>query len=175
MPRLATVLGLLVICLGSTTQCSCAFFGTDRSGGSGSLSFVTELRLQRSGGEVTDSFERDEIIEMVLTVRNRLNRSVDVDFPTSRQSDFVVVRENTSDVVWKRSDGQPGSQGSTTLTFAANETKTFTTTWNQVRANGSRVERGTYEARGVLVFDGFDSDPLRSNQMGSSPKRFSIN
>lgn len=176
LSRLATIAGLLVICLGTTNTRSCSFFGREGGGSGGSLSFVAQLRLQRSGGEITDSFERDEQIEMVLTVRNRLDRSVEVDFTDSRSADFVVVRENTSDVVWQFSDAQTVTQTpAPTLTFQAGETKTFTATWNQLRANGSQADRGSYEARGALVFEGFDSDPLRSNQMGSSPERFSIN
>lgn len=176
-PRLLTVAGLLVICLGTTGSRSCKFFGREgNSGGSGSLSFVAELRLQRPGGDITDSFERSESIEMVLTVRNRLDRTVQVDFTDSRTSDFVVVRENTEDVVWKASDAQTITQTpAPTLTFQAGETKSFPITWNQLGSNGSQVRADTYEARGVLVFDGFDSDPLRSNQMGSSPERFTIN
>jgi hypothetical protein len=175
-PRLATVAGLLVICLGTTSTRSCTFFGSNgNSGSNGSLSFVTELRLQRPGGDITDSFERGESIEMVLTVRNRLNRSVDVDFTDSRTSDFVVVRENSEDVVWQASDAATvTTTPAPTLTFQAGETKTFNITWSQLSSSGSQVRADSYEARGVLVFSGFDSDPLRSNQMGSSPQRFTI-
>jgi hypothetical protein len=177
LPRLATIAGMLVICLGATGSNSCTFFGkSSGSGGSnGSLSFVTQLRLQNPGGEITNSFQRGERVEMVLTVRNRLDRTVQVDFTTGRTSDFVVVRENTSEVIWKWSDGQTFPQTATTLSFTAGETKTFNVSWTQVNTSGTQVRVGSYEARGVLFFTGFDSDPLQSNQMGSSPERFTIN
>jgi hypothetical protein len=34
---------------------------------------------------------------------------------------------------------------------------------------------GSYEARGVLIFDGFDDHPLRASQLGSPLERFTIN
>lgn len=176
MPRVVTVLGILAICLGAESN-SCSL--RDGLGGGGSdnePSFVTQLQIQDSAGQGTDSFQRGEQIQFVLTVRNRLNRSASIDFTTARTSDFVVVRENTSTVVWKWSEDQAAfAQVATTLTFAANETKNFTVQWNQIGRGGSQVARETYEARGVLVFDGFDTNPLRTNQQGSTLQRFTIN
>jgi hypothetical protein len=37
------------------------------------------------------------------------------------------------------------------------------------------VRVGSYEARGVLVFDGFDNNPLRASQLGSQLEQFTIN
>ena len=47
-----------------------------------------------------------------------------------------------------------------TLSFAPGETQTFSVTWNQILANGNELRAGNYEARGVLVYSGFDSNPL---------------
>lgn len=174
MPRVLTVVGILAICLGSNSR-SCAFGGIGGGGSGDDPSFVTELTLQDINGQITDSFDRDESIEMVLTVRNRLDSEVSVDFDTTRTSDFVVVRENTDNIVWQASDDDPISTTPTTLNFLPGETKSFRASWNQLGADGNRVRTGSYEARGVLVYTGFDTHPLRSNQMGSTLERFTIN
>ena len=114
---------------------------------------------------------------MVLTVRNRRDTTETIDFTDSRTRDFVVVRANTDNVVWQLSkETAAPSQTATTLTFGPNESQTFTTTWDQTESDsGDQVRTGTYEARGVLVFDGFDSSPLRASQLGSPLERFTIN
>ncbi len=176
--RCATLLGILVVCAGTTSSRSCSFGNSDNSGDGGDdPNFVTTLQLQDATGEASDSFERDALIQMILTVRNRTNETQTVDFTTNLQQDFVVVRDNTDNVVWKLSDDNSSapSQTPTTLEFGPNETKTFTTTWDQIDNDGNRTRVGTYEARGVLTFDGFDDHPLRASQLGSPLQRFTIN
>jgi len=114
---------------------------------------------------------------MILTVRNRRDTTETIDFPDSRTSDFVVVRANTDNVVWQLSKETAAPAATpTTLSFAPGETKTFTTTWDQTDSgSGNQVRTGSYEARGVLVFDGFDSNPLRASQRGSPLEEFTIN
>jgi hypothetical protein len=177
--RLATLVGILVICAASTTSNrSCSLRGSDNSGDGGDdPTFVATLQLQDSTGDVTDSFERGATIQMVLTVRNRRDTTETIDFTDSRTRDFVVVRANTDNVVWQLSkETAAPSQTPTTLTFGPNESQTFTTTWDQTESDsGDQVRTGTYEARGVLVFDGFDTNPLRASQRGSQLERFTIN
>ena len=177
--RLATLVGILVICAGSTTSNrSCSLGKSDDSGDGGDdPTFVTTLQLQDTEGNVTSSFERGELIQMILTIRNRRDSTETVEFTDSRQSDFLVVRENSSGIVWQLSEESAApSPAPTTLEFAAGETKTITTTWNQTDSDSDdRVRVGTYEARGVIVFDGFDNCPLRSSQLGSPLERFTIN
>ncbi|MGH8185643.1 MAG: BsuPI-related putative proteinase inhibitor, partial [Steroidobacteraceae bacterium] len=104
------------------------------------------------------------------------NDTQTIQFPTSRQSDFVVVRENTDDVVWQQSDlDSAPSTTPTTLEFAPNQIRTITTTWDQIDADGNEARVGAYEARGVIIFDGFEGNPLRTNQLGSQLERFTIN
>lgn len=175
LPRLITVLGLLAISLGATTE-SCSL--RDSLGGGGSSSnpdFVTELTLKNANAEITDTFDRGEEITLVLTVRNRLKTAATVQFTTTRREDFVVVRENSSNVVWKWSTARgPFPANNNELNFDAGETKTFTALWNQIGDNGVQVLPETYEARGVLFYAGFDSDPLKSNQLGSTVVRLVI-
>lgn len=183
LPRLIAVIGLLAICLGASSRsCSLGNIGDDddddNGGGGGNNeepSFVTTLELRNSDGEIADQFDRGESIQMTLTVRNRLNSAVQVDFTTTRTSDFIVVEENTDDVVWQWSDDEgPFSDIETTLDFAAGEIRTFTVTWDQEGDNDNQVRADTYEARGVLLYEDFDSNPLRTNQLGSTLVRFTI-
>jgi hypothetical protein len=177
--RLVTLVGILVICAGTTTSNrSCSLGGSDNSGDGGDdPTFVATLQLQDIQGNVTDTFSRGESVQMILTVRNRRDTAQSIDFPDSRTSDFVVVRANTDNVVWqlsKESAAPAPTPG--TLEFAPGETMTFTTTWNQTDSDSDdQVRTGTYEARGVLVFDGFDGSPLRASQRGSPLESFTIN
>ena len=177
--RLATLVAILVICAGTTTSNrSCSLGGSNNGGDGGDdPTFVATLQLQNSTGDVTDSFDRGATIQMVLTVRNRRDTTETIDFTDSRTRDFVVVRANTDNVVWQLSkETAAPSPTPTTLTFGPNETQTFTTTWDQTESDsGDQVRTGTYEARGVLVFDGFDSRPLRASQLGSPLERFTVN
>jgi hypothetical protein len=178
--RLATLVAIVVICAGTTTSNrSCSLGGSNDDSGDGGddPTFVATLQLQDTTGNVTDSFQRQELIQMILTVRNRRDTTESIDFSDSRTSDFVVVRANTDNIVWQLSkESAAPSPTATTLDFAPGETKTFTTTWDQTDSdNGDQVRTGTYEARGVLVFDGFDSSPLRASQLGSPLESFTIN
>jgi len=177
--RPLTLLGILVICAGSSTSnSSCSLGSSNNNSGDGGddPTFVATLQLQDVTGNVTDTFQRDELIQMILTVRNRTDQTQTLDFDTSLQSDFVVVRDNTTDVVWRLSDRSAApSNTPTTLEFAPGQVRTITTSWDQIDNNGDQVRVGTYEARGVLIFDGFDNNPLRASQLGSQLEQFTIN
>jgi hypothetical protein len=176
--RAATLLGILAICAGTTASNRSCSLGSSNSDGDGGNdpTFVATLQLQNSSGDVTDSFERSATIQMILTVRNRTDQTQTLDFTTTRQSDFVVVRENSTTVVWQLSDDAAApSNTASTLEFAPNQVRTITTVWNQLDSSGDQVRTGSYEARGVLVFDGFDDHPLRASQLGSQLERFTIN
>jgi hypothetical protein len=176
--RLATLFGILVICAGTTSSRSCSLGSSDSNGDGGDdPTFVATLQVQNTSGELTDSFQRTELIQLILTVRNRRDTTETMDFTDSRTSDFVVVRANSDNVVWQLSkESAAPSPTPTTLTFGPNEVKTFTTTWDQTDSDsGDQVRTGSYEARGVLVFDGFDDNPLRASQRGSPLEEFTIN
>lgn len=173
VPRLVAVLGMAAICLGASSK-SCRLI-QDNIENREDLEFATALTIQDAGGQITDTFERNDQIQLVMTVRNELEVTATVEFPTARTSDFVIVREGTADVVWKWSANQPPfTQTPSELTFAPGETKRFIAIWNQRSNEDVLVRTGTYQARGVLVFSGFDTDPLQENQQGSSLQQFRI-
>jgi hypothetical protein len=170
MRRLLIAAGIMVACLGASFV-SCSSGGGDDGSGIGP-SFVTTLAIRDSSGTPTTTFDAGEPIELRLSVRNRLVTPAIVQFPSGRQSDFVVV--SAGNVIWKWSDGKAFTLAPTELEFAANETKTFTVTWDQTDSDGQQVPAGDYEARGVLVFEGFDTNPLLPHEMGSTLERFTI-
>jgi hypothetical protein len=176
--RVATLVGILVICAGQSSSRSCSLGRSDDSGDGGDdPTFVATLQLQDNEGNVTDTFQRGEQIQMILTVRNRRDTTETVEFTDSRQSDFLVVRENSTGIVWQLSEESAApAPAPTTLEFAPGQSRTFTTTWDQSESDsGEQVRVGTYEARGVVVFDGFSNSPLRASQLGSPLERFTIN
>jgi hypothetical protein len=171
------VLGLLFVCLGATTtENSCSIRDFLKGDGSDDQNFAVSLALINTSDEETDSFAFGENIEMQLTVRNTNDtNTAELQFPTTRTSDFVVLNQGSSSVLWKWSTNQPvAGQSLTTLTFQPSETKTFTVTWDQVGDSGVALNPGTYDARGVLVFDDFDLSPTESNNLGSTIKTFTI-
>ena len=178
-PRLLTLLGILTICAASTTSNSSCSLGSSNNSGDGGNdpTFVATLQLRDSSGDASDSFDRGATVTMILTVRNRRDKTETIDFSDSRTRDFVIVRANTDNVVWQLSkETAAPSPNPTTLTFGPNEIQTFTTTWDQTDSDsGDQVRVGDYEARGVLVFDGFDDHPLRASQIGSELEQFTIN
>lgn len=173
LPRLVTVAGLVAICMGATSS-TCSFNNIVNSSGGNEPSFVVNMQLQDVNGSGSDTFQVGDPITMVMTIRNRLSTSASIEFPTARQSDFVVVEANTSNVVWKWSDNRTFPQTATKLDFAAGETKTVTVTWNQIGSDNLQVIAGSYEARGVLVYSNFDASPLEANQQGSTLERLTI-
>ena len=179
-PRLLTLLGILAICAASTSSnnsCSLGSSNNNSGDGGNDPTFVATLQLQDSSGDASDSFDRGATVTMILTVRNRRDTTETIDFTDGRTRDFVIVRANTDNIVWQLSkETAAPSPNPTTLTFGPNETQTFTTTWDQTESgSGDQVRVGDYEARGVLVFDGFDDHPLRASQVGSELEQFTIN
>jgi hypothetical protein len=177
LPRIVTVLGLLFVCLGATTTGnSCSIRDFLKGGSNNDQNFAVSLALINTSAQETDSFAFGEDIEMQLTVRNTDDtNTAELQFPTTRTSDFVVLNQGSDSVLWKDSTHEPvAAQTLTTLTFQPSETKTFTVTWNQVGDSNVALNPGTYDARGVLVFDDFDISPTESNNLGSPIKTFTI-
>jgi hypothetical protein len=124
-------------------------------------SFVTTLAVEDANGNSASQFSQGQAIQFVISVHNRLNTSqtVVIRQPPCAVPDYsaAVVRAGTSNVVFAGSNytgfqcnlavGPEGYQ----LTFAPNQTMTFTVPWNQTDANGQLVAPGNYEAMGGLI------------------------
>jgi hypothetical protein len=174
LKRLLMLVTILALAGGATGQ-SCSLNNIGGGNGGDQPVFVATLAVRDAAGADTDIFDVGESITLVLTIRNRMNSEQTATFTTARTSDFVVVKDGTDNVLWQQSTGQNTTgTAASQITFAARETKTFTATWNQADNAGYQLAEGTYEVRGALVYDGFDSNPLALNETGSTPVEFTI-
>jgi len=172
--RVLVVLGAVAICMGATSQ-SCTLRDALKKDSNSDLSFSTTLQLLDNTGSATTTFNQGDPIQFSLRVNNLDDNAATINFETSQQTDFVVVKAGSSDVVWQWSKHQPApSETASTLQFEGNQSRTFTVDWDQTDDNGNLLDRGDYDARGVVIFDGFSNDPLKDNQLGSAPQRFKV-
>jgi hypothetical protein len=180
-PMIARLALLGAVCLVTAgAQSSCSVGDPSRIPGGGDDSgdgptFTTTLVLQNSAGAETYQFSRAEIIRFALTVRNRTNQSVTLEFDDGQQMDFVVFDNGANTTRWQWSEGRAFTQQVTEITFAPNESKSFTVDWNQETRTGNTLSPGSYETRGVLPFDAFDTNPLATHELGSTLRVFTVN
>jgi hypothetical protein len=137
--------------------------------------FDTSLVLRDAQIGSAASFRVGATIVFELQVHNRSDFSRTLTFNDARQYDFVVFDANQRTVRWKWSEGRTFAQSTTDLHFAPRETKSFRVEWNQLTRSGAVLEAGAYDARGALVFSGFDADPQRRDELGSPLQRFAVN
>ena len=130
--------------------------------------FTTTLVLKDSAGEASSAFPENEPITFELSVRNRTNQPVEIDFRSGQQYDFFAFENGSSEVVWLWSAAAMFTMAESTLTFAAGETKVFS-------VQHSFAERGSFEARGAVLFDGMQANPQAPHELGSTLVPFTIN
>jgi hypothetical protein len=97
-----------------------------------------------------------------------------VQFDTAQIYDFIVVDAGTARVRWQWSEGLGFNQTPTELTIGPGSSRSFTATWDGQLRDGSHLPAGTYQARGLMVFDEFFGNPLASNDMASGLQTFSV-
>lgn len=157
---------LCALLLLGTTQCQSS--STNGIGSDGPV-FVTTLAVEDANGNTANSFAPGQAIQFVLSVRNRSNSSQTLAFNTAQLFNTVVVDSGTATEVWSWSQGQTFSQNTTSLTIKANQTQTFTVTWNQTGDNGQLVPSGTYEAIGGLTCTNSSSSAGTSASIACMP------
>jgi len=174
--RLAMLGAVCVISSGAQVSCGSGTSAQLPGGGSGNgPTFTTTLALRDAAGAETDNFSRNELIRFELTVRNRTNQTVHLTLNSGLQSDFVVFDNGGNLPRWQWSEGKVFITGTTEITFAPLETRLFTVDWNQQLRNGDALAAGSYEARGVLPFEAFASNPLAPHELGSTLRAFRVN
>jgi hypothetical protein len=174
MTRLALLAGIWLVTSGSS---SCSF-----NSGSGSSddppasggSFTSTLTLRDAAGVETTSFVFGEPVRFDFEIVNRTDRQRRLSFPDSQTHDFFVVNDRTVQIRWMWSDGQAFAQASTELLFEPHASKTFTVYWPGTLADGTQLPPGRYQARGTLVFDGFEANPLAPSELGSELETFEV-
>jgi hypothetical protein len=142
--------------------------------GGGGPTFVATLQLKDSAGYPAVTFRRGDIIHFELTVRNRTASTAHLQFESGQQSDFLVVRNGFDTPLWFWSENRAFAQVSTEISFAPLESRVFSVEWNQQRLDGTALDMGSYEARGVLLFDEFGETPLDPHELGSELQAFVI-
>jgi hypothetical protein len=177
MSRLAAVIGIALFTGGAQYSCSNGIgtigHGRDIDSGNGPT-FTTNLVLRDSAGARTTAFTRGETITFELTVRNRTTDTVRLEDGHPPDSDFVVFDDGTDDVRWQRNEGRAFPAVVAPIVFAPGETRTFTVEWDQVLIDGRMLGVGDYEARGVIPFAAFATDPLAPSDLGSNLVAFSV-
>jgi hypothetical protein len=142
--------------------------------GSGGIIWVSTFSMHNPAGVRTTSFVLGEPIRFEFEIRNVSQSTVVVQFDTAQIYDFIVVDAGTARVRWQWSEGLGFTQTPTEITIAANSSRSFTATWNGQLRDGSQLPVGTYQARGLMVFDEFFGDPLARNDMASALQTFSV-
>lgn len=169
--RLLPVLAACAVLLGATSEsCKLAREIDNRS----DFDFTTELELKNAAGDNVDTFDQEDRVYFVLTVHNGEDHEVELEFDSTLVADFVVLEAGSDEIVWRASDESNPQSVTTTETWEANETRTFT--YDAVLVSGDAyLSRGDYEARGAIVYDfDFDEDPRAEDELASNEIEFSI-
>ncbi|MFV8827330.1 BsuPI-related putative proteinase inhibitor [Alkalihalobacterium sp. APHAB7] len=92
--------------------------------------------------------KEEDKLAFTLSLTNKGNETVTLEFPTGQLFDFIVVNEK-SEVVYKYSEGMMFTQAIVQKNLGPNETMTFTDEWD-LMVNGERVPPGRYRVLGEL-------------------------
>ena len=177
MARLALLVGIVFTTAGAQYSCSSDGNGliTNRDLDSGNgPTFSTTLILRDSAGAETYDFARTELVTFELTVRNRTDRPVTLQMPSTAGAEFLVFTEGGSAPRWRSNEDQAFPAVVTQIVFQANESKVFELDWTQETRDGTFLDRGRYEARGVLANVGFPVNPLAPHELGSNLRVFTV-
>jgi len=179
MARLALLIGIGLVTAGN--YAACAFKSGPNGGvyptppdGPGTGTFASTLTLHNVSGVETASFVFGEPIRFDFKIDNLTNTRQVVDFPDAQTHDFLVVNNGTVQVVWQWSEGMAFAQVTTQLVFEPYSSKTYTLVWPGTLASGTQLGVGSYQARGMLVFPGFDANPLAPSDMASPLVPFTV-
>lgn len=179
MARLALLIGIGLVTAGNYAACA---FKSGPNGGvypevpgtPGVGTFSSSLVLRNVSGVETDSFVFGEPIRFDYEIVNRTNTQQRVQFPDAQTHDFLVANRAATEILWMWSDGQAFAQVATELVFEPYAAKTFTLIWPGTLADGTHLGAGSYQARGSLVYAGFEDDPLAANDMASPLEAFTV-
>lgn len=162
MARLAALAAVALVTGGAQFRCS------SDEGGEGPT-FATSLVLRDAAGVPATVFEAGEVVTMQLTVRNRSRQAVELDFASGQQYEFFIFRSGANSPSWVWSSQALFTQAASTLVFPPGESRIFTVNWT------ADLPRGSYEARGALLFDELRANPLAPHELGSTLAGFTVN
>jgi len=181
MARLALLVGISLVTMGNVAFCS---FNSGPAGGTGvpggpngpggNDNFRSTLVLRNVSGVETSSFVFGEAIRFDLAVENRTARQLRLSFPDAQTTDYLVVNQGTTQIRWTWSEGQSFAQVPTELVFEPYSTKSFSMTWNGNLSDGTNLPPGDYQARGLMVFDGYETNPLAPSELAAPLVSFTV-
>ena len=58
--------------------------------------------------------------------------------------------------------------------FEPDATKSFTLIWDGTLADGTHLPPGNYQARGLMVFDGYETNPLAPSELAAPLVPFTV-
>jgi len=174
MARLALLVGIGLATSGYT---SCSFKSGSGSGDDvpgGGSTFSSTLQLRNISGVETSSFVFGEQIRFEFEIENRSVRTMHILFSDAQMSDFRVVNGGTIQVRWMWSETQEFAMGSTELVLEPGAVKAYTLVWDGTLTDGTHLPAGDYQARGLVVFDGYETNPLKPSEFGSPLVPFTV-
>ena len=108
------------------------------------------LTVRNASGAIRRAFGSAEAVTFELAVRNVGDTRETVVLASAKTHDFVVTSSDGREI-WRASRGRFFAQMLTELSFAPGETRRFTSTWDQVRADGTAAVDGEYSVAGFLA------------------------
>ncbi|HEU5135805.1 MAG TPA: BsuPI-related putative proteinase inhibitor [Steroidobacteraceae bacterium] len=175
--RLVGLFGIWLVTSGTVAFCSFQSgpgAGLNPGGPGGPDSFRTTLVLRDVNNVVTDNFVFGEPIRFDVTIENLTNREISVQFRDAQTYDFLVADNGTLQIRWQWADDRVFAQVATEVVFAPNTSKTYTALWSGVLADGRHLPPGNYQARGVMLFTGYETNPLAPSEFGSPLEPFRV-
>ena len=181
MARFAVLIGVWLGTSGSVSFCS---FSSGPGAGDPirdpvptpqpGTTFGSSLTIRDSSGTETRSFVFGEPIRLDFEIVNLTNEKQTVQFSDGQNHEFLVVNEGGTQIRWKWSQNMAFIQAETNLVFEPNATRTISLLWPGTLADGTHLPPGAYQARGMLLFPGYRTNPLAENEMGSELETFAV-
>lgn len=95
-----------------------------------------------------DTYLRSEQVKITMRVRNIGKDIVTLEFPTSRQYDFIIKGEDEE--VWKWSRDKYFTQAFIIITINPGDSITYNSEWDQIDNIGNNVAPGRYWIVGIV-------------------------
>lgn len=95
-----------------------------------------------------DGYLQGVPVEFILTVSNGTEEAVRISFPSSKQFDLMIKKDEKT--LWRWAEEKMFAMSQTQLTLSPGERKHFDIVWPQLDRNGKQVDPGFYRAVGWL-------------------------
>ncbi len=182
-PRLAAPrdpVGILAICAATTSSSAPAASAAPTTAATAATTRLSSRLCScrtRTATSPTRS-QRGELIQLILTVRNRRDTTETIDFTDSRQSDFVVVRDNSRHRRVAALGGECGARHRRrrrSNSRRARPRRSRRPGTRPIRTAATRCAPAPTRRAAWWSSTASTTSPLRASQLGSPLERFTIN